>query len=99
MRSIAVLLITGFFLVTTAEIPEYGEPFYLWDQNGPICAEYYGSPSVADWDGDGLKDLFLGEFMYGRVHFYPNQGTNDSPVFTFSTYMMMDETIITVPYG
>ncbi|PCJ14302.1 MAG: hypothetical protein COB10_04435 [Planctomycetota bacterium] len=32
----------------------------------------------ADWDGDGLRDLVLGS-EYGGVHWYRNEGTNNSP--------------------
>ena len=99
MRTIPILFFTGLFVLSSADTPQYGVPYYLWGENGPIAVDYYGSPSVADWNGDGLKDLFFGEFNDGRVSFYPNQGTNDSPVFTYSTYMMAADTILTVPYG
>ncbi len=38
-------------------------------------------PCVADWNGDGRKDLLLGQFREGRIRFYPNAGTDAQPVF------------------
>jgi len=38
-------------------------------------------PCVADWNGDGRKDLLLGQFMEGRIRFYPNTGTDAQPAF------------------
>lgn len=39
------------------------------------------APEVADLDGDGLKDLIIGD-KPGMLHFYSNSGTNATPVFT-----------------
>ncbi len=59
----------------------------------------HADPCVADWDGDGLKDLLLGEFTSGRIRFYPNSGTNNAPVFTTWSYLQSDGVNITLPYG
>ena len=40
-------------------------------------------PFVADWDGDGNKDLIVGGYRY-RIWVYINQNTNSMPVFTTS---------------
>ena len=36
------------------------------------------SPWVVDVDGDGVKDLVVGDFS-GLFHFYRNEGTNEKP--------------------
>ena len=38
------------------------------------------APSVADWDGDGIRDLLSGNGD-GELIFYANKGTNAAPVF------------------
>ena len=38
-------------------------------------------PCVADWNGDGRKDLLLGQFKEGGIRFYPNVGRDDRPEF------------------
>lgn len=41
----------------------------------------YGSPSVVDWDNDGLNDILFGEADSGYVWFYKNTGTKIAPKF------------------
>jgi hypothetical protein len=60
---------------------------------------YYAAPCVADWDGDGVKDLILGQFTNGSIRFYRNCGTNSAPVFTTFEYLHADGSVITLPYG
>jgi hypothetical protein len=38
------------------------------------------APRIYDWDGDGLKDILMGE-KEGYVYFLENVGTNEAPVF------------------
>ena len=66
---------------------EEGSVSYL---ASPILAESNGvplvvpgsrsSPVVVDMDGDGKKDLLTGE-TYGKLLFYSNVGTDESPMF------------------
>ncbi|MFA5382857.1 MAG: VCBS repeat-containing protein [Candidatus Micrarchaeia archaeon] len=39
----------------------------------------YTTLSVADWDGDGLKDIIFNS-IFGKVEWYKNIGTKNSPV-------------------
>jgi len=60
---------------------------------------YYSVPCVCDWNGDNVKDLLVGYFYYGNVYFYPNTGTNTSPIFNSWTRVQANNTDISVGYG
>lgn len=40
------------------------------------------APFVCDYDGDGRRDLLVGEGNYGYVYFYRNTNTDAAPIFT-----------------
>ena len=39
----------------------------------------HAHPLVADWDGDGVKDLLVGQFGSGILWIFHNEGTDASP--------------------
>ena len=39
-------------------------------------------PAAADWNGDGKKDLLVGQFLGGKIHLYLNKGTDAEPKLT-----------------
>jgi len=41
----------------------------------------YAIPCVADWNGDGRKDLLVGYQSAWKIKFFANQGTDAAPVF------------------
>lgn len=72
--------------------PKLGKPILLTSGKNPLIAEGMGwaAPAVWDWDGDGKKDLLIGEFSSGVEHgrhvgnfirVYKNIGTVDNPEF------------------
>lgn len=48
----------------------------------PLAPGTYAIPCVADWNGDGRKDLLVGYQTAGKIALYLNAGTDTSPVFT-----------------
>ncbi len=44
----------------------------------------YSAPVLYDLDGDGARDLIIGE-KKGNLNYYHNDGTDNNPVFTFVT--------------
>jgi hypothetical protein len=48
--------------------------------NGSPINHYRSNPRVWDLDGDGKKDLIMGD-QYAYIYFYKNVGTNANPVF------------------
>lgn len=62
--------------------PELAAPTKLTFAKGDIDAEGgYAAPCYGDVDGDGVKDLLVGQFNDGSCKFYKNAGTNEKPVF------------------
>lgn len=39
----------------------------------------HAAPFVADWDGDGARDLLVGQFGDGILWIFRNEGTNAAP--------------------
>jgi hypothetical protein len=57
-------------------------------QAGGKDLETFGAPgsNMADWDGDGRKDIIAGEFL-DRLTWYRNAGTGKSPEFEAGRYL------------
>jgi hypothetical protein len=48
----------------------------------PIDPEVgHATPNLVDWDGDGKRDLLVGQFGGGRLRVYLNSGTDADPKF------------------
>jgi hypothetical protein len=80
-------------------IPDFREPFIIQANGKNLKVAMMADPFMVDWDGDGLNDLIIGQFMYGKILFYPNSGSNIEPVFTTGTYLQADGSDITSSYG
>ena len=68
-----------------------------------ISVPGYSVPSFVHWDGDGLKDLVVGEGSgltgFGLVRVYLNSGTPGSPVFTGYFYAQSNGSDLQSPGG
>jgi hypothetical protein len=55
---------------------EFEEPVRLTAGGEVIRVEApgYAAPSLADMDGDGKKDLLVGQFSKGKIRVYRNEG-------------------------
>ena len=71
--------------------PKLAKPLLI-EGNKPVIAQGYGlaAPAFRDWDGDGLKDLLLGEFSSGKefsrhfgnfIRVFLNTGSEINPEF------------------
>jgi hypothetical protein len=77
-----------------------GAPQLILDGNKPINVDIgHAAPAVIDLNGDGKKDLLVGQFGEGKVRVYLNQGGDESPRFEGFTYLKAGGTTVTVPYG
>lgn len=46
----------------------------------------HSAPFVYDFDGDGRKDLLVGQFGEGKLRIYRNKGSNKAPKFEDFTW-------------
>jgi len=77
-----VLIVAGLMVTTSISLSvELADPVRLEAAGKPIDATEIGhaSPFVYDSDGDGLKDLLVGQFKDGLLWIYRNEGTNSEP--------------------
>lgn len=87
-------------LLVMAETPNFQAWQYVYANGTPIQLSLgHAAPCVVDWDGDGVKDLLVGQYTGGMIRLYLNSGTNSSPLFTTFTYLQADGVNIQLPYG
>ena len=87
------------FLCQSVSALDYQSPFQIMDGIVPLeISAGHGNPLVTDWNGDGLKDLIVGQYGEGKLSYYENKGSNESPVFNGFSYMQADGIDISVSY-
>ena len=80
--TLLLLVATGLFTNSVIVGADFEDPIRLKTQsNEPITVESpgYACPTVVDLDGDGAKDLVVGQFRDGAMKFYRNLAPADSP--------------------
>jgi len=65
---------------TPSGAPVFKDPTPVLQTQAPLDAGSLPAFSVADWDGDGLEDIIVGN-SEGFILLYKNVGTNESPKF------------------
>lgn len=70
-------------------------PVVLRAAGEPIRVEApgYAAPCLADVDGDGKKELLVGQFRDGKIKVYPMEGES----FAAGTWMQAGGKVATVP--
>ena len=87
-RSSSLVFLVAFLIVASAcadWTPAFGAEELVEAAGSDIDVPGYSVPSFADWNGDGLADLIVGEgggSEPGHVRIYLNTGTIGAPAFT-----------------
>ena len=72
-------------------LPELAAPFIVQAGGAAIAAKTgHAAPFIADFDGDGVWDLAVGEFGGGGCRLYRNVGTAKEPKFGSFTMLLAD---------
>jgi hypothetical protein len=87
-------------LAASAASQQFEAPFRVQAGGKPIDVDTgHAAPYVVDFDGDGVRDLLVGQFGKGRCRVYKNTGTNASPQFGEHTWFEAGGTIAEVDAG
>lgn len=77
-------------------VATFTEPVRLTFEGEPIKVEApgYASPCFADVDGDGSRELLVGQFSGGKIRVFKNLKDND---FSSSEWLKAGGSVATVP--
>jgi hypothetical protein len=78
-------MLTALLISLAAITPDkivLAEPFLATAGGKPIKVDIgHAAPILADYDGDKLPDLLVGQFGEGKLRIYKNVGTRTEPKF------------------
>ncbi len=80
MTASLILALTMLAPVSDDASAELAAPVRIEAAGKPIDTDVgHAAPAVTDFDGDGVKDLLVGQFGGGVLWIYRNEGTNARP--------------------
>jgi hypothetical protein len=77
--------LAGLSLMTASSMAanSFLAPFRVEVSGKPIDVDVgHAAPLLVDFDGDGLKDLLVGQFGDGKLRIYKNEGSATAPKFS-----------------
>ncbi len=82
-----------------AQMPDFQSAEIMQANGSNITVGGHASPLVEDWNGDGKKDLLIGQFSGASILLFLNSGTNSSPILTTSAKLQADGKNLTTSAG
>ena len=80
--------------------PDLEAPRRLEAKGAPIDVDIgHAAPLVVDWNGDGKKDLLVGQFGEGKLRIYLNAGTDAAPKYEEPTWFEAGGQVAKIPSG
>lgn len=73
-------------LLTLLGCNDLTAPVRVESDGKPIVVDH-ATPCFVDWDGDGRRDLLVGQYGEGNLRLYPNRGTDTDPGFNGFRYI------------
>jgi hypothetical protein len=78
----------------SSSVPSFSTYSLLQVGGGTFDIGTRAAPRIYDWNGDGLKDILVGE-VSGYIYYLQNVGTNSAPVFnTAEKLLLLDGTAL-----
>ena len=99
IASVLACTIIGFARVSADDAAIFHKPVRLQADGADIDtgdAKGHSGPCLADVDGDGLRDLVVGDFS-GKFRFYKNVGSNKEPSYAALKYIQAGKADAQVP--
>ena len=80
LRTVLFVLVGLILTEDGIQAPDLAPPVRLEAAGTPIDTDVgHAAPLVCDFDGDGIRDLLVGQFGEGILWIYRNEGTNSKP--------------------
>ena len=100
VSSTLAMVLTFLLGISSAAPVKFDDPVRIKaDQNFIDTEIGHAAPFVGDFNGDGLKDLLVGQFGDGHLWIFLNEGSNKEPVLAAGTLFQNGRPEGTVPTG
>lgn len=100
LRRLAAMACAALAISSSLAAGELLPPFRVAAGGKPIDTDVgHAAPIMADFDGDGVLDLLVGQFGDGRLRIYRNEGSNALPKFRALGWFRAEGSFGEVPAG